>query len=300
MEQQKKPSEFDEANLLDIKKATVSLLDTAGFFSYNIIKYIVSKWLYLGVGLLLGVIFGYVKYTSYQKMLQTAEFSTNSEVEYSIVIAPKYHSIDYLNQLVETKFSDKLGCTQITEAKLIGLEDLPAMASKDSLYTRVFQSLTNQAGSFNELINNYAISKNFPYQVIKIKAKNTFVIDDFIGDLQAHFNQHPYFVERKRIEQQALELEKETLQEELNQVANTLSAFEKKKEIISRLKEIEIEQLEGKQVLFVLDFVESNPILIAGGFSIEKQLVKNTIKLMLLFFVLGMLIDFIRYYRTKA
>lgn len=77
MEQHEKQqqSEFDDANLLDIKKATVSFLDAVGFFVFKIGKYVASKWVYLLLGLLLGGGLGYVKYNKHQKMLQTAEFS---------------------------------------------------------------------------------------------------------------------------------------------------------------------------------------------------------------------------------
>lgn len=303
MEQQEKqrPSEFDEANLLDIKTATVSLLDTAGFFVFKIIKYITRKWMYLALGLILGGILGYIQYRNYHKMLQTAEFSTsNGEEEYAILLSPKYNSIDYLDQLVQVKFSDKLDYTQIKSSKLEGIDDVFSFLGQDSLYPKIFENLIGKVERFDEAIHNYAVSKNYPYQLLKIKVAQPFEIKGFISDLQTHFNQHPYFAKRKQIELASLTLEKETLEEELKGIHTYGSLLDKKQEILKRLKEIEIAQLESQEVLYVVDYIAINPVLATTEYSIERKIAKDLVKVMLLFFVLGMAVDFVRYYKNRT
>ncbi|EHQ42508.1 hypothetical protein [Myroides odoratus] len=310
--------EFDEVDLLDIKKAAVSLLDTVGFFMYKTGKYIAGKWVFITLGLLLGLILGYVRYNSHQKMLQTAEFSSaKGEVEYTLILAPKYNSIDYLDQLSLVKFSDQLGYTQIKASKLDGLDDIFSFVGQDSLYSKVFENLASKAESLGEAIHNYATSKNYPYQLLKIKAEQPFDIDKFIADLQTHFNEHPYFIKRKQIELGALTKEKEVLEEELKGIQGYAILLEKKgsnleeqtryiellakkKEILSRLRALEITQLESHEVLFVLDYITENPILTKDEPSIERQIAKDIVKFVLLFLIVGMGIDFVRYYKNRA
>lgn len=320
MEQQEKQQqrEFDDANLLDIKKATVSFLDAVGFFVFKIGKYVASKWVYLLLGLLLGGALGYVKYNNHKKMLQTAEFSaTNGEEEYTIVLAPKYNSIDYLDQLVQVKFSDKLGHTDIKSVKMEALDDIYSFLSQDSLYVKIFTPLVSKAESMGEAVHNYTISKNYTYQLLKIKAEQPFDIHQFIADLQGHFNQHPYFSKRKQIEQASLVREKEALETELaesktyttllQKQPNSLTTQEKQlsfltkqREIIARLHKIELAQLESAEVLFVVDYVSTNPVLSKEEYSIKREVAKDIIKLVLLFFVLGLIVDFIQYYKRRA
>ncbi|WP_410879108.1 hypothetical protein [Myroides sp. DW712] len=321
MEQQDKleHGEFDDANLLDIKKATVSLLDTVGFFVFKLGAYIASKWMYLTLGLIIGIVLGYVKYNNYQKMLQTAEFSaSNGQEEYAILLASKYKSIDYLNQLVEVKFSDKLGYKGIKTVKLEGVEDLFSFLRQDSLYPTIFTPLATKAESLNEAVHNYTVSKNYPYQMLKIKAEQPFDIDQFISDLQTHFNQHPYFAKRKQIEQTALAKEKEVLEAEWNGIkayatlleqkgSNNLSEQEKylallakKRDILTRLNKVEVAELESKEVLFVVDYVTTNSILGKEESSITKTIAKDIIKIVLLFFVIGLIVDFVLYYKKRV
>lgn len=319
MEQQEKQqqSEFDDANLLDVKKATESFLDAVGFFVFKIGKYIVSKWIYLTLGVLLGVILGYVKYTNHKKMLQTAEFSAvNGEEEYAILLAPKYNSIDYLDQLAQVKFSDKLGYMDIKTVKLEGIDDIFTFLSQDSLYVKIFTPLVTKAETLSEVVHNFAMSKNYPYQLLKIKVEQPFDIDQFISDLQTHFNQHPYFAKRKQIEQAAIAREKEALETELkgintyttlleqqvNGVATQekyLAFLAKKREILTRLNKVEVAELEAKEVLFVVDYITTNSILIKEESSITKTIAKDLIKLVFLFFVLGLMVDFVKYYKRR-
>ena len=309
--------EFDEVDLVDLKKATASLLDTIGFFIYKGLKYGVSKWKFIGVGLILGLILGYVKYSSHQKMLQTAEFSVAAETAYSIILQPKYESMDYLDQLAQTNFSDKLGYTQITKAELIGLGDVFPFVSKDSSYAKIYEIIASKAETLHDAINTYAVAKNLPYQLLKIETEPGFDINVFTKDLQAHFNQHPYFKERQRIQKKQLVAEKARLEEELLLLTAAVNdAFErrtvkgedqvqsvvllnKKREITTRINEIEIEQMDDLQVISIVDYVSNHQILANGSNSIEKQIAKDIIKLVLLFFILAMAIDFVRYYKTK-
>lgn len=313
-EQDKQEKEFDEIDLVDIKKATVSLLDTIGFLAYKTMRYIVGKWMYLVLGLLLGSVLGYVKYRAHQHLLQTAEISAGGG-EYAIIVAPKYNSMDYLDQLAQTNFSDKLGYTQIEEVKIEGLASVFSFLSQDSLYVKIYQHLAAKEETVGEMINSYAVSKNYPYQLMRIKSDQPFNVETFISDLQQHFNQHPYFSQRKQIESQTLALEKETLKEELKGLSSSVALLEniaseskqylavlaKKKEVISRLNEIQLAQLENKEVLFVLDYVAQDVALMGRKVdTIEKQIAKNIVKCMLLFFVVGLCIDFVRYYKSKV
>lgn len=319
-------SEFDEANLLDIRKATVSLLDAMGFFAFKTMQYFAKKWVYILLGLVVGLGSGYVKYSAHQKMLQAPEVSTSSEVEYSILVAPQYNSIDYLDQLVQTKFRDKLNYTQIKTAKLAGLDDVFAFVSQDSLYAKVFEVLASKATNMDEAINFYTLSKNYPYQLLTIQATSPFEIEKFVSDLQNHFNQQDYFAARKQINIKNLTAEKDRLEEELNattvyasllqnkahegtpkgaakevgEQAQYLELLNKKKAIIAQLAQIEREQLEKKQVLLVLDYVEKTEQLMGDGSSIGKQIAKDVVKFILLFLVIAMFIDFVRYYKTRV
>lgn len=308
--------EFDEVDLLDIKKATVSLLDTVGFFVYKTGKYVIQKWMYIVIGLVVGVSFGYLKYSGYQKMLQTAEFSTNTEdIEYRILVAPQYNSIDYLDQLVETKFRDKLGYTQFKTAKLKGLDDTFGFVSQDSLHVKTLGVLASKVDSFDDLIHNYTLSKNYTYQLLTVKGMANFDMKLFITDIQKHFNEQPYFAARKQIELKKLKLEQETLEEDLKVMNTSVSQVETKvngglisdkmvemlkirQGVIARLAELERIQLRASQVLFVVDSFENNTIS-TESVSFEKQLVKDIVKFVLFFLFVGMLLDFVRYYRTK-
>ncbi|MGG5576710.1 hypothetical protein ACPDHL_05120 [Myroides sp. C15-4] len=312
-EQDKQEKEFDEIDLVDIKRATVSLLDTIGFLAYKTIRYIVGKWMYLVLGLLLGFVLGYVKYRGHQHLLQTAEISAGGG-EYAIIVAPKYNSMDYLDQLAQANFSDKLGYTQIKEVKIEGLASVFSFLSQDSLYVKIYEHLAAKEETAGEMINNYAVSKNYAYQLMRIKFDQPFNVETFITDLQQHFNQHPYFSQRKQIESQTLALEKEALEEELKGLSSVallenktgeskqyLTVLARKKEVISRLNQIQLAQLENKEVLFVLDYVAQDMVLMGRKVdTIEKQIAKNIAKCMLLFFVVGMGIDFVRYYKSKV
>ncbi|WHT40830.1 hypothetical protein QNH98_10120 [Myroides sp. mNGS23_01] len=212
---EKQHSEFDDASAVDIKKAAVSLLDAVGFFAYSIIKYLGKKWIYILLGVILGLALGYKKYNSHQKMLQTAEFSVNNEMEYSILLAPQFNSIDYLDQLVQTKFRDKLSYTDIQMAKLEGLDDLFEFIAQDSLHGKTLQSLSSNVSSISELVKSYPVSKNYAYQLLTIKATQPFEIETFIADLQAHFNQQPYFATRKQIALKEQAADQVRIEEEL-------------------------------------------------------------------------------------
>lgn len=311
-------SEFDEANLLDIRKATVSLLDAMGFFAFKTMQYFAKKWVYIVLGLVVGLGSGYMKYSASQKMSQVPEFGASNELEYSILVAPQYNSIDYLDQLVQTKFRDKLNYTQIKTAKLVGIDDVFAFVSQDSLYTEVFEVLASKATTMDEAINFYTLSKNYPYQLLTIQVTRPFEIEKFVSDLQNHFNQQTYFAARKQLNIKNLAAEKDRLEEELNAItvyasllqnkaqkgaaeqAQYLEVLNKKKMTIAQLAQIERVQLEEKQVLFVLDYIEKTEQLMDDGSSIGKQIAKDGVKFVLLFLAIGMLIDFVRYYKKRA
>lgn len=305
-------SEFDDANTVDIKKAAVSLLDAVGFFAYSAIKYLGKKWIYILLGLIVGLAFGYKKYNSHQKMLQTAEFSGSNDMEYSILLAPQFNSIDYLDQLVTTKFRDKLGYTDIKMAKLEGLDDLFEFIAQDSLHGETFQSIASNVSSIQELVKSYPISKNYKYQLLTIKATQPFEIEAFIVDLQTHFNQQSYFATRKQIALKQQAADKARIDEELalvtlevkkavekgTNVAKDL--LEKRKNLIAEQAQLEIKQLEGNQVVFVQGYIEKTSELLGENTSIEKRIGKDIIKLVLLFLVIGMFVDFVRYYKRRG
>ena len=305
-------SEFDDANTVDIKKAAVSLLDAVGFFAYSTIKYLGKKWIYILLGLIVGLAFGYKKYSSHQKMLQTAEFSVSNDMEYSILLAPQFNSIDYLDQLVTTKFRDKLGYTDIQMAKMEGLDDLFEFIAQDSLHGKTLQSIVSNVSSINELVKSYPVSKNYKYQLLTIKATQPFEIETFIADLQTHFNQQPYFATRKQIALKQQAADKTRIDEELVLVTLevkkavekgtnvTTDLLEKRKNLIAEQAQLEIKQLEGNQVVFVQGYIEKTSELLGENTSIEKQVAKDTIKLVLLFLVIGMFVDFVHYYKRRG
>jgi len=309
---EKQHSEFDDASAVDIKKAAVSLLDTVGFFAYSIIKYLGKKWMYILLGVILGLALGYKKYNSHQKMLQTAEFSVSNEMEYSILLAPQFNSMDYLDQLVQTKFRDKLSYTDIQMAKLEGLDDLFEFIAQDSLHGKTLQSLSSNVSSISELVKSYPVSKNYAYQLLTIKATQPFEIETFIADLQAHFNQQPYFATRKQIALKEQAADQARIEEELALVTLEIKKtvekgtnvakdlLEKRKNLIAEQAQLEIKQLEGNQVVFVQGYIEKTSELLGENTSIEKQIAKDIIKLVLLFLVIGMFVDFVRYYKRRG
>lgn len=309
---EKQHSEFDDANAIDIKKAAVSLLDAVGFFAYSIIKYLGKKWMYILLGVILGLALGYKKYNSHQKMLQTAEFSVNNEMEYSILLAPQFNSIDYLDQLVQTKFRDKLSYTDIQMAKLEGLDDLFEFIAQDSLHGKTLQSLSSNVSSISELVKSYPVSKNYAYQLLTIKATQPFEIETFIADLQAHFNQQPYFATRKQIALKEQAADQVRIEEELALVTlevkkalekginTSQEVLDKRKILIEEQAQLAIKQLEGNQVVFVQGYIEKPSELLGENASIEKQIVKDIVKMVLLFLLIGMFVDFVRYYKRRG
>lgn len=309
---EKQHSEFDDANAIDIKKAAVSLLDAVGFFAYSIIKYLGKKWMYILLGVILGLALGYKKYNSHQKMLQTAEFSVNNEMEYSILLAPQFNSIDYLDQLVQTKFRDKLSYTDIQMAKLEGLDDLFEFIAQDSLHGKTLQSLSSNVSSISELVKSYPVSKNYAYQLLTIKATQPFEIETFIADLQAHFNQQPYFATRKQIALKEQAADQVRIEEELALVTlevkkalekginTSQEVLDKRKILIEEQAQLAIKQLEGNQVVFVQGYIEKPSELLGENTSIEKQIVKDIVKWVLLFLLIGMFVDFVRYYKRRG
>lgn len=309
---EKQHSEFDDASAVDIKKAAVSLLDAVGFFAYSIIKYLGKKWIYILLGVILGLALGYKKYNSHQKMLQTAEFSVNNEMEYSILLAPQFNSIDYLDQLVQTKFRDKLSYTNIQMAKLEGLDDLFEFIAQDSLHGKILQSLSSNVSSISELVKSYPVSKNYVYQLLIIKATQPFEIETFIADLQAHFNQHPYFATRKQIALKEQAADQVRIEEELALVTlevkkalekginTSQEVLDKRKTLIEEQAQLAIKQLEGNQVVFVQGYIEKPSELLGENTSIEKQIVKDIVKWVLLFLLIGMFVDFVRYYKRRG
>ncbi|WP_353160301.1 hypothetical protein [Myroides odoratus] len=309
---EKQHSEFDDASAVDIKKAAVSLLDAVGFFAYSIIKYLGKKWIYILLGVILGVALGYKKYNSHQKMLQTAEFSVNNEMEYSILLAPQFNSIDYLDQLVQTKFRDKLSYTDIQMAKLEGLDDLFEFIAQDSLHGKTLQSLSSNVSSISELVKSYPVSKNYAYQLLTIKATQPFEIETFIADLQAHFNQQPYFATRKQIALKEQAADQVRIEEELALVTlevkkalekginTSQEVLDKRKILIEEQAQLAIKQLEGNQVVFVQGYIEKPSELLGENTSIEKQIVKDIVKWVLLFLLIGMFVDFVRYYKRRG
>lgn len=313
---QKNNNDFDEVNLADIQKATASLLETVGFFVYKTIQYFSRKWMFIGVGLVFGLALGAVKYMSYKNEKQPSTLNNSGILAYNILVAPKYKSIDYLDQLAQTKFQNKLGYTQIKKVTVEGLDDVYPFLSQDSLAIQVFQAILSKTETVDDAIKSYVLSKNYPYQVLKIEATNDFNIEKFVLDLQNHFDQHPYYAARKQIELKTIALEKEAFEEELQAItsyatlaenkskerseqAQYISLLARKNEIFSRLKQIEVEQLENKHVLFVLDYIENHESLMNNTNSIAKQTIKDIVKLVFLFLLLGMGIDFVKYYRTK-
>ncbi|WP_060874392.1 hypothetical protein [Myroides odoratus] len=309
---EKQHSEFDDASAVDIKKAAVSLLDAVGFFAYSIIKYLGKKWIYILLGVILGLALGYKKYNSHQKMLQTAEFSVNNEMEYSILLAPQFNSIDYLDQLVQTKFRDKLSYTDIQMAKLEGLDDLFEFIAQDSLHGKTLQSLSSNVSSISELVKSYPVSKNYVYQLLTIKATQPFEIETFIADLQAHFNQQPYFAMRKQIALKEQAADQVRIEEELALVTlevkkalekginTSQEVLDKRKTLIEERAQLAIKQLEGNQVVFVQGYIEKPSELLGENTSIEKQIVKDIVKWVLLFLLIGMFVDFVRYYKRRG
>lgn len=309
---EKQHSEFDDASAVDIKKAAVSLLDAVGFFAYSIIKYLGKKWIYILLGVILGLALGYKKYNSHQKMLQTAEFSVNNEMEYSILLAPQFNSIDYLDQLVQTKFRDKLSYTDIQMAKLEGLDDLFEFIAQDSLHGKTLQSLSSNVSSISELVKSYPVSKNYAYQLLTIKATQPFEIETFIADLQAHFNQQPYFATRKQIALKEQAADQVRIEEELALVTlevkkalekginTSQEVLDKRKILIEEQAQLAIKQLEGNQVVFVQGYIEKPSELLGENTSIEKQIVKDIVKWILLFLLIGMFVDFVRYYKRRG
>ena len=309
---EKQHSEFDDASAVDIKKAAVSLLDAVGFFAYSIIKYLGKKWIYILLGVILGLALGYKKYNSHQKMLQTAEFSVNNEMEYSILLAPQFNSIDYLDQLVQTKFRDKLSYTDIQMAKLEGLDDLFEFMAQDSLHGKTLQSLSSNVSSISELVKSYPVSKNYAYQLLTIKATQPFEIETFIADLQAHFNQQPYFATRKQIALKEQAADQVRIEEELALVTlevkkalekginTSQEVLDKRKILIEEQAQLAIKQLEGNQVVFVQGYIEKPSELLGENTSIEKQIVKDIVKWVLLFLLIGMFVDFVRYYKRRG
>lgn len=92
------------------------------------------------------------------------------------------------------------------------------------------------------------------------------------------------------------------LEQQVNGVATQekyLAFLAKKREILTRLNKVEVAELEAKEVLFVVDYITTNSILIKEESSITKTIAKDIIKLVLLFFVLGLMVDFVKYYKRR-
>lgn len=200
--------------------------------------------------------------------------------------------------------------------KLEGVDDVFSFLSQDSLYVKIFTPLVSKAESLGEAVHNYTISKNYSYQLLKIKVEQPFAIDQFISDLQMHFNQHPYFAQRKQMEQGARAREKEVLETELkgidtyadllNQQGHSMVTQEKyldllaeKRKLIARLHQVEEAEIEANEVLFVIDYITTNSVLIKEESSITKTIVKDIVKIVILFFVLGLIVDFVMYYKRR-
>ncbi|WHT40831.1 hypothetical protein QNH98_10125 [Myroides sp. mNGS23_01] len=58
--------------------------------------------------------------------------------------------------------------------------------------------------------------------------------------------------------------------------------------------------MEGNQVVFVQGYIEKPSELLGENTSIEKQIVKDIVKWILLFLLIGMFVDFVRYYKRRG
>ncbi len=289
--------ETDEIDLIDIKNAIASFTEAVGFFVFRLITFVCSKWYFVLFGLLISFFFNFNNLKSYLGV----ENTISKSVSYNILLVPQYESIDYLDQLVSNGFHDKIVDKDIQEAKLIGVDDLYYFLAKDSLYPSIYKNSITKVDSFEEGIHNYPLSKNYRFQLLTLDADATFDIDAFLLKMKKYFDENTFFNAKKSIETQRLENQiialKQGLQASNTSLNSDINQLKTKQYAIDEIAKLEQQQITASSVVYVVDYfkVERESTAV----SPTKQLIKDSFKYVVLFLLLGGLIDLLKYYRKK-
>lgn len=300
---QKDSKEFDEIDLQYLKESTVSFFDTVGFYFYKVISFIIRKWLIFLIAIILGIGFGYYK-SSLGNSQYISKLSKNGgHNEITILLAPNFGSIDYLNELVQKGFNDFSSSEGLIHAELKGVDDIYNYLEEEPTRQKTLSIIASKVDSYAELVENYSTSKGYHYQELILLAKGNFDYNKFIEELQNYFNNQDYFKKRREIGISNLTLREDELRKDLvylnnyldklDNTVNTISYKDEKtkngiEEVLSMkrktlrsIEKIEVEKLESNQVIFVIntflkdkDSEFQNEVL---NLSPTKQMVKYAI-----------------------
>ncbi|WP_010250429.1 hypothetical protein [Myroides injenensis] len=289
---QKDSQEFDEINLQYLKESTVSFFDTVGFYFYKVISFIIKKWLIFLIAIILGIGFGYYKSTLNSQYI--SKLSKNGGYnEITILLAPKFGSIDYLNQLVQNGFNDFSTSEGLVHAELKGVDDIYSYLEEGSTRQKTLSIIASKVDSYTELIENYSTSKGYQYQELVLLAKGDFDCNKFIEELQNYFNNQDYFKKRREIGISSLALKEEELRKDLVYLNNYLSkldntvnttshkgenaknsineVFSMKRKTLRSLEKVEVEKLESNQVIYVV-----NTFLKDSNSELKKEVISTS------------------------
>lgn len=280
----------EEIDLMDIKNAIASFIEAIGFFIFR-------QWYLILIGLLISVFINFQHIKTYL----VSENNVRKELSYSILLAPQFESIDYLDQLVSSNFKDKIVDEAIQKAKLIGIDDLYTFLEKDSLRVSIFKSINSKLEIFEEAIHNYPLSKNYRFQLLQLDVSSTFNIDEFLLKLNNHFDDNVFFrtkqkIENERIDNQLIVLRK-VLEPTETIALKSIDAVKLQQYAIDQIAKLEQEKVTTSNVIYVVDYfkVERD----AAGLSPMKKLIIDSFKYVVLLLLLGGVIDLLRYYKKK-
>ncbi|MTG96566.1 MULTISPECIES: hypothetical protein [Myroides] len=286
-----KSQDLDEIDLKYLKESAVSLFDTVGFGIFRLIRLVLSYWYLFTLAIIIGVGLGYYKESNIpEKALEEQVSNVQKDIQkYSILISPKVESVDYLKYLVSSNFKNTFSSQELLSSRLIGVDDIYNWLSKDSSYVKTLALIGTNLNSHEDLIQNYATSKNYHYQDLRIEVNSDFEINRFVEELQNYFDSLPLFKKKLELAKQGLLLKQieyckdlERINHALDIVKNgnklsldsesrILSLVKFKHELLELIQDNEFELLESDHVVYLLGVVKDER-------ELDKHYVGNVVK----------------------
>ncbi len=282
--------ETDEINLIDIKNAVASFIEAIGFFIFR-------QWYLILIGLLISFFINFENIKGYLG----SESNVTKDLSYNILLVPQFESIDYLDQIVSSNFKDKIEDNAIQKSKLVGVDDLYTFLEKDSLRVSIFKSVNTKLETFEDVIHNYPLSKNYRFQLLQLDALPTFDINAFLLKIKNHFDENVFFATKQKIENQRIDNQLMTLRQALASTESLplkgIDAVKLQQYLIDQIASLEQEKLTTSNVIYIVDYFKVERE--SAGLSPIKKMVIDSFKYVVLLLLLGGLIDLLKYYKKK-